>query len=135
MIPDVYIDLVNKLYDKTMRGQVNWQKTAVENKYLVDFRSFSLTIELLFDRSNPSWINLQLYDSDGKKIDSFTVDEEQDSGWFGKLDEIYGTARRKALRIDEAINLITKELDTNEPVGAEPSEDFVPEIEDDDVPM
>jgi|GEM_PF-3527111 len=136
MIPEAYIDLVDKLYIKTMDGKANWKRTAVENRFLIDFKNFSLTIQFFYEDREPSSVKLALYDENGKIIDDFELLEIPESAAYDKLYSMYGAARRKALRIDEAINLITKELDSETIVGVDTSDDdYIPEIEEEEITM
>lgn len=129
MIPNAYEGLVNKLYTKTMKGQANWRQTADDNTFLLDFDEFSLTIHYQSCNQEPDWIRLELRDETGNSIDGFWEDESDLTGAYNRLDAIYGGARRKALRIDEAINVITRRLDEDEGCGTE-DDDFIPEEKD-----
>lgn len=136
MIPESYYDLINKLYVKAEAGQINWQTTAAKNKFIVYFQNFSISLE--FERSEdqePDFVTFRIYDNTGHEIDSFWIGSHEIEGWYEKSYQLYSAARRKALRIDDAINSITKELDVHGPVGQTESDDFIPEIADDDVPL
>ncbi|MBP7528499.1 MAG: hypothetical protein KA801_11260 [Syntrophorhabdaceae bacterium] len=115
MIPDSYSVMINKLCDKTLEGKINWKTTADDNRYLIDFRDFSLTTTLYIPAIGDKNVAIHLWDKNGRVIDYFHVlNGEPD---FDKLELMFDGARRKAKRIDEAISFITQELDTAETVG------------------
>ena len=44
MIPEDYSKLINKLFEKTSRNEVNWASTSNNKEFLVSFKNFSLSI-------------------------------------------------------------------------------------------
>ena len=132
MIPDTYTELVSKLYQKTDRGEINWIPTAKKEGFLVSFKDFSLSIAEGYDTNDQeSFVFIEIYGARGKVIDSFYVGEDEEE--WGKVNAIWSGARRKALRIDEAIKLISAELDSEGEVGEEILTDVPPP--DDDIPF
>ena len=114
MVPEIYSKIIGKLVSKTKRGEVNWKKTSAGDKFLVSFKEFSLLIGTYFDeQKGTDYVNFQLIDVAGKSIDTFLV-SESDEDWGDLVFELYNSARRKALRIDEAIEVIGKELGVDE---------------------
>lgn len=141
MVPSAYRDLITKLAEKTARGQANWQTSVTEGVYVLDFKSFSLAVYYDHEPQDEDSVGFRLFDEAGKEIDSFWIFERSDqgqegSGWYERCHAIYQGARRKALRIDEAIRIITEQLDIDGPIGSESSDEFVHEPSgEDDVPL
>ena len=118
MIPDQYTNILNNLLHKSRNGQVNWLSTADDKEFLVQFSSFSLSIRIWWDEFNSTAeIMVKLRDNSGNVLDTFS--EGEDGPGWSLLEELFGAARRKALRIDEAIGEIEKELEVDDQVGAD----------------
>ena len=135
MIPEAYSDLLRKLGEKTARDEVNWQTSTDDTTFIVDFKEFSMAIKYRYSERAPSDVFFMLYDDKGTQIDTFWADESEppESGWYDFCYDIYSAARRKALRINEAIKTITRQLESTEKVGSSIGEEFV--HEDGDVPL
>lgn len=131
MIPDTYAELVSKLYQKTVKGEINWIPTAKKDSFLISIKDFSLSIAEGYDTNvQEKYAFIEIYDSRGKAIDSFYVGVDEEI--WDKVDAIWSGARRKALKIDEAVKLISAELDAEGEVG----EDVLPEVPPpDDIPF
>lgn len=110
MVPEIYSKIIGKLAAKAKRGEVDWKSTSQEGTFLVNFKEFSLAISTYYsDQEHENFVSFRLLDPKGKVIDYFTVAETDDE-WGGLAFEMYSGARRKALRIDEALQVIGKEL-------------------------
>ena len=81
--------------------------------------------EYYSDRSEEHTVTVTLLNAEGDDIDSFFFDEDDDD--YAIVSNLYSSARRKALRIDEALNTMLHELEHSEEVGIPP----LPEPEDD----
>jgi hypothetical protein len=106
-VPEIYSKILRKLSDKAKKGEVDWKSTSGEGVFLVNFKDFSLSVGLIYD--NEEFIYFQLRDNRGKDIDFFKV-SENDPKWGDLAFELYNGARRKALKVDEAVEIIGKEL-------------------------
>jgi hypothetical protein len=81
------------------------------------------------DETQPSACFLTIRDSTGKTVDGFMLDETEDEWSVAQL--LFAAARRKALRVDEALATIINELDTKRSVGLarapkQPRDDDIP---------
>ncbi len=109
MVPEAYSKIIAKLATKTKRGEVDWKSTSDEDMFLVNFKEFSLTIGTYYnDQEHENVVSFRLLDPKGKVIDYFPVAETDE--WGGQAFEMYSGARRKARKIDEALQVIGKEL-------------------------
>ncbi len=114
MIPQNYEVLLSKLRDKTVENKVNWSTTSDTDIFMVNFGDFSMTIWTGTDDEG-DFVGFKLYDSAGKGVDSFWVYPSE--GGFLMANELYSMARRKALRIDDAIINISKALESKDIIG------------------
>lgn len=118
MIPDNYSATINKLADKTRLGLVDWVTTSSSTKFLVRFAKFSVSIYQGYDSDEDNqFVRFDIFDFDGKEMDTFHV-TQLETDWQ-LANDLFGAARRKALKIDEAISTINGELDALE-VSEEP---------------
>jgi hypothetical protein len=135
MIPSVYTDLFNKLFDKTLTGEIDWEPTIEDSRYLASFPPYSLSV-LYYQEQGGDWaevVRFALYNEKGERIDDFSISDSQNKLDFDRAYELYAAARRRALKIDEAISVISEQLDAAGTVGFAEDE-FIPEIEDDEIP-
>ena len=115
MVPEIYSKIIPKLNSSTKAGKINWKTTSVPDKFMVSFKDFSLAIWSGYDQQEGGeFTAFELIDPDGKEVDRFYV-KDSDKQWGEVAAELYGGARRKALRIDEALKVISKELGVDEP--------------------
>lgn len=130
MISNEYIDLVEKLLERTRDGEVNWKGTVKSNEYMIYFKNFSLSISTSFDNfTNQNNVVISLRNDSGDEIDNFWIDEED--AHYKLVSELHAGARRKALQIDEALSTIMTELESTETVGLPEKNDGF----DDDIPF
>jgi len=116
MINETYNHLVSKLVEKTRENKVNWQPTVNSDAFAVYFQNFSLAISTEYDReADNSSVVVVLRNQEGKEIDQFAVSSGEAN--FEELIELYSSARRKALKIDEAVQILLKELTGDKPIG------------------
>lgn len=136
MIPETYDPLVRRLIARTAAGEVNWKPTPSNTTFAVHFGEFSLTVDREEDfEDRREYVVFELLNENGDRIDSFSVGEgEQD--WSDATD-LHDRARRKAIRVDEAISAIMSKLDQPQAVGEDTPKrkpdysDFEGETDDD----
>ncbi|MDD5421977.1 MAG: hypothetical protein PHT32_00940 [Candidatus Omnitrophica bacterium] len=123
MIPENYKSIIRKLFEKTNEGKVVWQSTSDDNTFIVEIGDFTLKIwDGRDDEIDEPFVGFTLLNSKGKQIDNFWADKgskDYDSSYA-----LYASARRKALKIDDAINSIAKKLESDEIVGEIPEAPF-----------
>ena len=122
-IPDGYRELIGSLVMRTQLGQVNWKSTAGSDRFVIYFKDFSLGISSEshgggYGGEPWSAVSVTLYDKDGNSMDQFTLaDDDPD---YKNMEGLHASARRKALRIDEAISTLMNQLEADEPIGDDP---------------
>lgn len=109
MVPNIYSKIIQRLAQKTEKGEVNWETTSSPNKFLVNFKNFSMAVDTFWSQDGEEGVSFELLDPNGKRIDYFSV-PDSDAEWWPLANELYAGARRKALRIDEAVKTISEEL-------------------------
>jgi hypothetical protein len=118
MIPESYEKLIALRELKTPTERVNWKSTGDPSAFVVYFDDFSLVLrhdESTYEDPEQVWV--LLVDSNGNTIDSFSVAGDAD---YARLHQLHGNARRKALRIDEALSKLVERLESDAKVGDEP---------------
>lgn len=118
MIPEAYRAIVERLEQKTRESKVIWNQVS-KDTFAVNFGDYSLSVREYFgedengveDRS----IDFRLLDSQGKTIDAFDIwSDDKD---FENARELFSAARRKALKVDEALAVLSEVLETSTVVG------------------
>ena len=118
-IPDSYSTLMTRIIQRTKEGEVNWQNTANENTIAVYFTGFALMISEGHDTfHDESFVRVALVNENGDEIDAFVSSDED--GDYRKMSQLYASGRRKAKRIDVALNTMLEELDHSDEVGSRP---------------
>jgi hypothetical protein len=111
-------ELVNRLYERTEKGQVNWQPTSDEDEFIVYFQDLSLSMRTGIDEDEDEFITIALRNQSGKTVDSrYFWGGMSDKSMWEKVSALFSAARRIALKIDEAFDQIMKELDSKGIVG------------------
>lgn len=128
MLNREYVDLIEKLAERTADARVNWKTTSSENEFVVYFADFSVSLRIHSDYQDNEYVTVVLRDKAGKSIDELTIGLEDDL--WTTVHALYLAARRKALRIDDALRHIISELSSDrQNIGDEPQ---VREKNDDD---
>jgi hypothetical protein len=125
MIPDSYRVLIQSLANKTSERAVNWKSTADRDTLVIYFKDFSLSIasgweDQGYNEDPLAAILVNIYNDAGEIIDSFTVREGHED--YQRMEQLHAEARRKALRIDEAIASLMQQLESDSPIGDDPPE-------------
>lgn len=115
MIPDEYEEVVQLLLARTREGKINWSTSGSSGEYAVRFNDFVLTVTQGRGYEHEHWVGIRLYDEAGQKIDNMAVTEHEEG--YKLLQTLYENARRKAKRIDEALETIKQKLETGKVVG------------------
>lgn len=131
MPTEEYLDLLKKLVAKTEAGAVNWHPTSNDNEFVVYFDQFSLSMYMSREEREEDSCTFTIRDSTGKTVDRFWL-QESEANW-SLVDRLFTAARRKALRVDEAVGAILRELDSKKSVGL--AEAPTKPADDDDIPF
>jgi len=132
-IPAIYNEVMYGLLMKTKANEVLWNTTTNNNTFIVYFNKFNLSIQQRFN-DNETWVNVELINNDGNKIDGFYI-ENGDDDWE-KAEELYSLARRSALSINVAIQEMLAELSKIGVIGKKIKDNFSNvDISSDDIPF
>jgi len=106
-----HIELLKLLYDKTIRGEIEWTESGTEGIFQVSFSNYSVLIN---SEGSPADYSLSIVNDNGDVVDRFSdtdfTKEQYDNGWYLKFEALYETARRTALGAEDALNSILDEL-------------------------
>jgi hypothetical protein len=112
---DKFPDLIKRLAEKTEAGQIRWERTAEEGRFIAPFPNYSVAI---YKRELGSLLGKRVVvELQGK--DSLTIDEYVEKGLFpnpnaaataGLANRLWEDARRIAMGTDEALEDLLKQL-------------------------
>lgn len=109
MIPEEYLELVEKLTLLTDKHKIRWEETSDASKFKFKGSNVSITIEMGYDfLGNKNFFKFDLLNLLGDQLDSFCIyekDKDNDTMSF-----LYNKARRSALKIEESINSLLGDL-------------------------
>lgn len=113
MVSEKELALVRKIHDKTLLGELKWEKTLIETEYQVSFTTSSISISLEGSLDDSSaLLVLNIINDEGILIKRMTdedlIDQMHNSFIFMK--EIYINAKSKALNIENTIDELLKDL-------------------------
>jgi hypothetical protein len=95
-------ELIGKILDSTVRGKIDWQKTAEQSQFAAAFGGkWTVLIDQGVKDPHLFWLTLQ--NAEGEELLSISSD--------ARLSDLYDKARRQALKVDEAITDLLKELE------------------------
>jgi hypothetical protein len=95
-------ELVTRIISSTENGKIDWQKTAVGAQYAASFGGKWIVLIDSAGEGERFWLTLQ--NSEGETL--LRIDEHSDY----RLANLFEMARRRALKVDDAIADLLKEL-------------------------
>jgi hypothetical protein len=116
-------ELITKLLQATEEGRLNWEKADVQDRFVAKYAGkWTLAIDKGFDAENEYltyW--LALSNAGGEEIlKVYSADE-------ARLDRLFELARRRVLKVDEALSDLLKEIETDA--------DQKHDVKDEDIPF
>jgi hypothetical protein len=103
MISSKDILLVKFLAEATETGRIKWESTAEANQFVTALKG-KYKIELT--KLGPCY--MKMVDKDDKELLALSSDD------YGQVADLYELARRVAFSVDDAIDEIVKDLETNQ---------------------
>ena len=100
MIPKEYMKIFLGLVERTASGKLAWDQGPSGGTYLASMGTFSVVVSDYEDYGHRG-VTFSIRDDNGMEIDSFAI-EAGDRGFVEALN-LFKMARRRAMRIDEAI--------------------------------
>lgn len=105
--------LLFKIIDKTLEGRVEWVKGVYFNSFVYNMSETSISLTLSAGENNNDYVFFNILDGTGLVIESigesFSWSPTRDST---PISYLYYIAKRKALKVDEAINNIVTYIDS-----------------------
>lgn len=99
--------LVTRLLEATRAGTMDWAPSGQTNAFVSAMSGkYIVTVKSSSNSNVPDYVTIDTQDG--------TTVHRLSGGDYNEIFEIYQLARRRALRIDEAIDDILKELDSPE---------------------
>jgi hypothetical protein len=102
---DKLIQIAELVYNQTEAGQIQWEKTPDINTFQTSFPSYSILIQESRDT-----IIFKICNEEGQVIEQLSEGQASNAG-FPNLRDLYVTARRAAMGVEEALDEILKALD------------------------
>lgn len=116
MLSPKYIELFERLSERTDKGEAQWEETASDKVFITFFQGFSLSLGMwLGFYDSETVINVALRDEQGKIVDDFGV-RTDDPNWnmleklFTKIYEKQSSTSRKAREVDAAVDTVLNQL-------------------------
>ena len=101
--------LIPKLLERTQRGEISWQETADESRFL--FSSAEYSIAVAHDSGSSytyETFELSVINERGITIDSLSIRANLEESI--ELAELYASAKRRALGADEILDKVLKDF-------------------------
>jgi len=110
------LNIASKLLERSRKGEVAWQKTVKDTEFIVSFPEYSFVIATIrYSDSEPDY-ELSLTDERGTKIESLVFRNSKEDG-YQALEELFQSARRRALGIDRRLEKALKDLEQGGLIG------------------
>lgn len=113
------VNLVERLIEKTKKGDLAWSESPEHGIYSISFKNYSLNIYIKTNRENSNDdVFIQIVDSFGELTEEFSdidLSKISPNDWYNKMLDLYTSARRIALGADKALKDIISELDDDLP--------------------
>ncbi len=101
---DKLIQIAELVYQKTANGEINWEKTPDDNTFQTSFPRYSVLVQDANDT-----IVFKICNEEGQVIERLSEGQASNAG-FANLRDLYVTARRTAMGVDEALDEILQTL-------------------------
>ncbi len=102
--------ILDSLLKRTREDELNWKTTASSSKYLLVLSDSSIVINLDKDLVERELIEFEFKNERGETVESVEVDSTKNEKNYDRSAELYELARRKALKSDDTIDKIIKQL-------------------------
>lgn len=100
---DKFEIILNSLLKRTQNDELNWKTTANSDTYLLVLNDSSITIG-----DGDYYVKFKFKNEKGETVESVSIMDNDEN--FSKAKELYDLIKRKALKTDETIDKILKQL-------------------------
>ena len=105
--------IITSLLRKTKNGEIRWEETSSNSKFMVSFSRGNITIDLRTDEFGDEIVVIEIQNEYGKTAEEITASGVRE--WMQNSEsvflELYQLARRHALRIEEILDQLLLDLD------------------------
>jgi len=123
-MPDKKVLLLQKLLVQTKMGRVKWERTVDDGVFQAGFPGYSIKMRKVFDEET-YLIIINIYNDEGSVVERITDNDVLTLGWSNAISaiaELYETARRQAMGVENALDSLIASLE-DPPTGEEPPTD------------
>ena len=111
---DKYAQILDLLVEKTDSGKLDWKETGDESRFVVSFPNYSVLIGEERGGSEVPDYFISIVNSEGKIVDSFSnlgpsLNDLSEHPTI-VMQDLFNKARRRALRVDDALDNIIAHL-------------------------
>ncbi|MCS3860350.1 hypothetical protein GGP86_000098 [Salinibacter ruber] len=122
---DKYIKLINSLINRTEEGDVEWRDTSTSKQFAVYLDSGNITVDYYPESRSrqserPEGYSITIFNDEGNKVDEIKAARPENNEDYDILKELYSTAKRSYLKVDETIDGMISEISEEDRVGGEP---------------
>lgn len=118
-----YIELIQKLIHRTINKQAIWNSTSRETEFILNLHSGSITIDSWVNDSFDNCIDFYIRNDKGIVIFSKLFNLSENPEEFHFLFNLHNVARESYFKIDDTVNGILKELDSDKTIGIQEKKD------------
>ena len=108
-------NLVKKIHEKTLNGDIHWEETEMEGIYQAAFPNYTVRIyeNLSRDEDSSMYYTLSIFNGEGKRIEDITTWDlfKDHSESYTLMQELYKAARGIAMGVETAIDDILTSLE------------------------
>lgn len=125
-IPEDYRDLVFKLLKASEEKRVFWaEPTTGTNAFRVTLTNFTIKLYRGHeDNTEQEWVGVEISDGAGNRVDWFSIYKSDPD--FNVVSDLYVLALRRARNVDQAVQEIAKELDSQGQIGYKVEDETIP---------
>jgi hypothetical protein len=103
--------LVQRLFDRTRKGEIEWEPGTDPNVFAISMPSFTVSIEREPDTGDASGaVYLRIANSEGLVLQELSEFEARKLG-FGELGELFVMVRKITMGLEQALDDVLQELD------------------------
>lgn len=118
MIPNNIRNIIDRLSERTLSGQTNWNQSSGSNGFRLSMQTGTINIDKWYDDRENAWvIQLKIFNDRGDIIEDIETLQSSNKPDYEYMDSFYAIVRRKYLKVDETLKGFLDELDGNKPIG------------------
>ena len=113
--------LIIKLNIKTEAKQAIWQKSSGAEEFKILLKTGTIAIQKYrISNFQPPSISITIYNSEGDLIEDYVIEEVAEG--YNEADELFTNIKRAYYKVEETVDDILSQLDSDEILGEEEDE-------------